>query len=90
MTDYELQLLTWRFAAMIGIIRPNNDYSNDERVKADRLRWTELIVHDEDGHPVFDFDRCAQWMVELSGEPIDRCRKILFAEWGDEEDQGYA
>lgn len=89
MTDEELQLLTWRFAAMIGIVQPSEAYSDDQQVNADRARWPELIV-DEGGDPVFDFDKCAQWMVELSGEPIGRCRKILFAEWGDEEDQAHA
>jgi hypothetical protein len=89
MTDEELQLLTWRFAAMIGIIKPSEEYSAADQVECDRSKWPHLIVS-QDGDAVFDFDKCADWMVELSGEPLQRCRKILFAEWGDEEDQEHA
>jgi hypothetical protein len=42
------------------------------------------------GQPVFDFDACAEWMVELSGQPLQRCHEILFAEWGNDEDQKHA
>lgn len=89
MTDDELQLLTWRFAAMIGIIEPNEWYSTEAQVQADRQHWPHLLVTEE-GDPVFDFDRCAEWMAELSGERLQHCREILFAEWGDDEDQRHA
>jgi hypothetical protein len=86
MTDDDLRMLTWRYAAMIGIIKPSGDYSTEDQVRDDRACWPHLLVNDE-GDPVFDFDKCAGWMVELSGEPLGRCRLILFSEWGDEDDQ---
>ena len=84
MTDDELIMLTWRYAAMIGIIAPDDRYSSEEEVNNDRERWPDLVVV-ENGDPVFDFDKCGAWMVEQSGEPLERCRKTLFAEWGDKE-----
>src|SRR4051812_5017565 len=84
--DDELVLLTWRFAGMIGIIDPDSGYSRAEQVAADRAKWPHLIEL-RDGDPVFDFDKCAEWMAELSGEHVEFCRKIVFDEWGDDEDQ---
>ena len=34
-----LALLTWRYAAMIGIVTSDPSYATDEQVKADRQRW---------------------------------------------------
>ena len=70
---------------MIGIVAPHESYSTPEQVEADRARWPEQVVI-EDDLPLFDFSRCAEWMAEQTGEPLERCRMILFAEWGDEED----
>jgi hypothetical protein len=89
MTDKDLQQLTWRFAAMIGIIPPSDQYASAAQVAKDRATWPALLAK-KNGQPVFDFDACAEWMVELSGQPLRRCREILFAEWGDGEDQKYA
>jgi hypothetical protein len=72
---------------MIGIIKPDPNYSTSEQVAADRGLWPHLLETSDEGDPVFNFDKCAEWTGAQSGEPLDRCRKVLFAEWGDEEDQ---
>jgi hypothetical protein len=89
-TDEELQLLTWRFAAMIGVIAQSEAYADANEIASDRAQRRHLIVRNKHGDPVFDFDQCAVWMVGLSGEPLERCRKIVFAEWGDEDEQQHA
>lgn len=86
MTDRDLQLLTWRFAAMVGLIIPDDLYATEAQVEKDRETWPELLAY-RTGDPMFDFNRCAKWMVEISGDQLDRCRDIVFAEWGGDEDQ---
>jgi hypothetical protein len=89
MTDHELQILTWQFAALIGIVQPSSAYATAEQVAKDRAQWPDLIVI-KNGQLMFDFDRCAEWMAEVSGEPLRLCREVLFAEWGDVDDQKHA
>ena len=89
MTETELVFLSYRYAAMIGVIDADEMYANAAQVAADRAAWPELIEVRE-GVPVFDFDNCAGWMAALSGECFRRCRAVVFAIWGDAADQQYA
>jgi hypothetical protein len=78
----ELLALTWRYAALIGIIEPDDDYEyrSVAQVKADREKWPHLI-ESENGLPVFDLVRAAKWMAEISGASVTECRRTLKWEW---------
>jgi hypothetical protein len=81
MTKAELTNLTWRYAALIGIVRPDPNYADEAQVAADRERWPDFLETSAEGNPVFDFDRAAAWMAEVSGNPLDECVKVLDDEW---------
>jgi hypothetical protein len=53
MTDKDLQQLTWRFAAMIGIIQASDQYASAAQVAKDRATWPALLVT-KNGQAVFD------------------------------------
>jgi hypothetical protein len=82
MSDEELRLLTWRYAAMIGVMEPNPAYATKRQVSADRRRWSDDPKVQSD-NPVFDFAHGAAWMSEVSGHPQEHCSVILAEEWGD-------
>jgi len=80
MPAHDLVTLTWRYAALIGIVCPDDSYSSAQQVEADRHKWPELVEH-VNGVPIFDLPRAAQWMAERSGQPVKKCRRTLEAEW---------
>jgi hypothetical protein len=65
---------------LIGVVCPDDSYSSVEQVEADRRKWPELVER-ENGTPIFDLLRAAQWMAEISGQPVTKCRHALEAEW---------
>lgn len=75
-----LKMLSWRYAALIGIITPESAGMTETEVSADRARWPHLIETDE-GSPVFHLDNAARWMAELSGVPVAKCRRALLNAW---------
>jgi hypothetical protein len=76
----DLLLLSWRYAALIGIIEPDGAGLTDEEVEADRQRWP-YLVRVVEGLPVFDLDEGAAFMAELSGHPLAECRRLIDEEW---------
>ena len=80
MTEDELIMLSWRYAALIGIIGPEGAEMTQAQVDADRARWPDLVEKFK-GAPVFDVKKGAAFMAELSGQPVHECRRVLEEEW---------
>lgn len=80
MSNDDLVMLSWRYAALTGIVRPEPAGLTPAEVAADRKHWPHLVKSDE-GLPVFDLDDGAAFMAELSGLPLDECRRALEEEW---------
>jgi hypothetical protein len=80
MNDDDLVILSWRYAALVGIIKPSGARMTEDEVAADRAQWPHLIKID-DGLPVFDLDEGAAFMAELSGQPLAECRRVIDEEW---------
>jgi hypothetical protein len=76
-----LEKLSWRYAALIGVVTPESAGMTEADIAADRRRWPHLIETHE-GSPVFHLDNAARWMAEVSGTPLAKCRRVLSAEWG--------
>ena len=75
MPEHDLLLLTWRYAALIGIIGPEGAEMTQAQVDADRARWPDLVEKLQ-GSPVFDVKKGAAFMAELSGQPVHECRRV--------------
>lgn len=80
MTREQLIALSWRYAALVGIVRPSSCGLTATSVAVDRQLWPELI-RVEGGLPVFDLDQGARFMSVLSGTPIEECRHLIEEEW---------
>jgi hypothetical protein len=82
MTDEERQKLSdlsWRYAALAGIIRGEEHFAKDI-LKQDRERWGDHIKTLE-GQPLFDYEDAVGFMVQISGLPARDCKKVLLFEW---------
>jgi hypothetical protein len=73
-------MLTWRYAALVGIVTPESAGLTDADVEADRERWPHLVKTVE-GLPVFDLDEGAAFIAEISAQPLADCRRVLEEEW---------
>jgi hypothetical protein len=78
---WNLEKLSWRYAALIGIVTPESAGMTEAEVSADRERWPHLIETHE-GSPVLHLDNGARWMAEVSGAPVAKCRRVISEEWG--------
>jgi hypothetical protein len=65
---------------LIGIVTPESAGLTDDQVEADRKRWPDLLDKIE-GVAVFDLNKAAAFMAEISGEPLAKCRRALLDEW---------
>jgi hypothetical protein len=72
--------LSWRYAALIGIVDHDSIDITDEEIAADRKRWSHLINR-YDGLPCWDELEGAGYMAEVSGAPLAECRQVLVEEW---------
>jgi hypothetical protein len=77
----KLEKLSWRYAALIGIVTPESAGMTEAEVSADRERWPHLM-ETEEGIPVLHLDNGTRWMAEVSGAPVAKCRRVLSGEWG--------
>jgi hypothetical protein len=75
-----LEKLSWRYAALIGIVTPESAGMTEAETAADRKRWPHLIETYE-GSPVFHLDNAVRWMAEVSCAPVAKCRRALSSEW---------
>jgi hypothetical protein len=65
-----LERLSWRYAALIGIVTPEDVGMTEAETATDRERWPHLVETHE-GSPVFHVDNAARWwMAEISGAPV--------------------
>jgi hypothetical protein len=76
----ELLSLTWRYAAIIDMVTAEAAGLSESEVERDRKKWP-YLVEKENGLPIFDLPRAAQWMAELSGASVMECRRALEWEW---------
>ncbi len=80
----ELVDLSWRYAALIGIIDHEVIDITAEEISLERKRWAHLIKAD-DGLPCWDELEGAGYMAELSGATFEECRQVLVEEWPPED-----
>lgn len=76
----ELVDLSWRYAALIGIIDHKAIDITDEEIADDRKRWAHLLKT-EDRMPCWDDLEGAGYMAEVSGATPEECRTVLLEEW---------
>lgn len=77
---WNLEKLSWRYAALIGIVTPESAGMTEAEIASDRERWPHLIETHE-GSPVFHIDNAARWMAKVSGAPVAKCRLVVSEEW---------
>jgi hypothetical protein len=79
--EWNLAKLSWRYAALIGIVTPESAGMSEAEIAADRKRWPHLIETDQ-GIAVLHLDNKARWMAEVSGAPVAECLRVMSEEWG--------
>ena len=81
MSEAGLETLSWRYAALIGIVTAESAGMTDAEVTADRERWPHLLEKIDDV-AVLDLNKGAAFIAEISGAPLAKCRRVLSQEWG--------